>query len=87
MRGSVPLGPGRELKATAAKHSENRLKFCGHAFGISSGESTWCTARNWELPNPSVTMDMILAGEGKTVPFVPSAQRRAREPSNTSCKE
>lgn len=37
------IGEGKLVKATAAKHSENKLKFCGHAKGMSSGVSTFFT--------------------------------------------
>lgn len=38
------LGAGKLPNATAAQHSENKLKFCGQARGMSSGELSLRTA-------------------------------------------
>ena len=83
-RESLTLDDGKELKVTAAKHSEKRLKFCGHADGISLGESSFLTALSWWAEKPRVMWDIMSAGAGKTEPFVPSAQKSEKEGSKVS---
>lgn len=70
------------MNATAAKHSENRLKFCGHKDGISPGVLTFFTASSCEEVKPWVTRAIMSFAEGVPVLFVPSAHTREREPSN-----
>jgi hypothetical protein len=83
------VGGGKVVNATAAKHSEKKLKFWGHAAGISSGESTLRTAdlcagrRDW------MTRFITSVGEGCVVEelFVPSAHINANVGSNASASE
>ena len=86
MIGLLSLGfvLGKELNAIAPKHSENRLKFWGHAEGISSGESTLRIAESCRSEKSRVMCLMTSVGEGEPVPLVESAQTRAMDPSNTS---
>lgn len=82
------VGEGKLVKATAAKHSENRLKFCGQANGMSSGVSTLFTAERCAGESPSITKFITSDGDGceDDDKFVPSAQMSASEGSKTSLK-
>ena len=70
------------MNTTAAKHSENKLKFCGQYEGMSSGEVTSLTDASWTGLNPWVMWDTICEAEGDPVPFVPSAHKKDSEGSN-----
>ena len=75
---------GSESNDIAAKQSETRLKFCGQAFGISSGVGSCRTDWSCLSLKPLVTRPMISIAVGTPVPFVPSAQKRASLSSYTS---
>lgn len=80
----VSVGPeGRYLKESPAKHSENRLKFCGHWAGISCVASTLEIAASCLSLNPRVIWAMISSALGEPAPLVSSAQTNFREPSKS----